>query len=502
MNAPAFPLSLVWAATVATLGAIITWAWGWSGGLPYDNTSGVWIALADDLAHGNFYRPIHSELGFGGTRYVPVFFALLAGLMKLGLTPPTAGAVLTFSSLLALGFGAGQLMRLLGASNRLAIICVCLVPASIALQLLGLATKGDLMASALSVWGAIAVLRWKSSPRIGYATLAIAAFTAALLTKFTAGFACAAVVLWALRERRFVPAIILTLGVSLLTSGLLVAFNTASDGRMFEVFAACATGGLDLAYAMRAPWWFLRVAGQDPFFLTLFFAGVAAALRRGRRGGLDWLLVYFITTAVGTAALFVTPGADSNHLIDLLIASVVVLAVELTQGGSPRTTSKIAFAFTVAIAATWIPGVPSVAHLLARSGRPTLDGVAAMARSSPALLQGPILAENPLLPILLDQRPSVLDPFNLRLVTQDSAKLRATFKADLTSRHYAAVVLTNWSGVSLEDMPAQLVAHSSVGVDQFYGEVHFPANFLETLHAHYRITQIVHPFVVFEPRTE
>lgn len=502
MNAPAFQRSLVWAATAATLGAIITWAWGWSGGLPYDNTSGVWIALADDLAHGDFYRPIHSELGFGGTRYVPAFFALLAGLMKLGLTPPTAGAMLTFSSLLALGFGARQLMRLLGASNRLAIICVCLVPASIALQLLGLATKGDLMASALSVWGAIAVLRWKASPHIGYATLAITAFTAALLTKFTAGFACAAVVMWALRERRFVPAIILTLGVSLLTGGILGALNAASDGRMLEVFAACATGGLDLAYAMRTPWWFLRVAGQDPFFLVLFLAGVAAALRRGRRGGLDWLLVYFITTSLGTAALFVTPGADSNHLIDLLIASVVMLAVELSQGGSPRTTSKIAFAFTVAIAATWIPGVPSVSHLLARSGRPTLDGIAAMANGSPALLHGPILAENPLLPILFNQRATMLDPFNLRLVAVDSAELSTTFRGNLITRHYAAVVLTNWSGASLDNMPAQLAAHSSAGFDQFYGEVHFPAGFLETLHTHYQITQVVHPFVVFEPKTK
>ena len=38
-----------------------------------DHPSGAWATLADDLLHGTFYRPVESALGWGGTRYPPVY---------------------------------------------------------------------------------------------------------------------------------------------------------------------------------------------------------------------------------------------------------------------------------------------------------------------------------------------------------------------------------------------------------------------------------------------
>jgi hypothetical protein len=68
-----------WAAGLVSLvTGVLLMIWFWRGGLPYDATSGVWTALADDLVHGDFYRPVQSTLGYGGTRYMPVFFSLLA----------------------------------------------------------------------------------------------------------------------------------------------------------------------------------------------------------------------------------------------------------------------------------------------------------------------------------------------------------------------------------------------------------------------------------------
>src|SRR2546425_3473988 len=72
--------------------------WYWPGALPQDNASGVWTALAQDLARGIFYRPTADAFGFGGTRYMPLFFALHAGLIRLSIDPVTAGVALSLAS--------------------------------------------------------------------------------------------------------------------------------------------------------------------------------------------------------------------------------------------------------------------------------------------------------------------------------------------------------------------------------------------------------------------
>src|ERR1035438_7001751 len=49
---------------------------GWREGVSLTPTSGTWIALAVDLKHGMFYRPMYGDLGYGGTRYLPLHFVL------------------------------------------------------------------------------------------------------------------------------------------------------------------------------------------------------------------------------------------------------------------------------------------------------------------------------------------------------------------------------------------------------------------------------------------
>src|SRR2546428_8686787 len=80
---------------VPFLGSIALMAWYWPGALPQDSSSGVWTALAQDFAKGVFYRPTVSAFGFGGTRYMPLFFVLHGALIRLAFDPVTAGGVLT-----------------------------------------------------------------------------------------------------------------------------------------------------------------------------------------------------------------------------------------------------------------------------------------------------------------------------------------------------------------------------------------------------------------------
>src|SRR2546422_2943002 len=86
---------LVWVAClVPSASSLALILWYWPGSLPQDNASGVWTALAQDLARGIFYRPTADAFGFGGTRYMPLFFALHAGLIRLSVDPVTAGVAL------------------------------------------------------------------------------------------------------------------------------------------------------------------------------------------------------------------------------------------------------------------------------------------------------------------------------------------------------------------------------------------------------------------------
>ena len=42
--------------------------------------------------------------------------------------------------------------------------------------------------------------------------------------------------------------------------------------------------------------------------------------------------------------------------------------------------------------------------------------------------------------------------------------------------------------------------HSSLGVDRFYGEVHFPPGFLDLMKKHYFLSFVKKPYVVYEPK--
>jgi hypothetical protein len=490
----------LWLAGILSLAAGLSlMCWFWPGGLPYDSTSGVWTALADDVAHGVLYRPVLGPLGYGGTRYMPLFFTLHGLLIRAGVPAVGAGLLLTLASLGLLGVGTRMLMRRFGAAHVIAWPCLLLVPASIAFQLLTVSVKGDLLAAAFSVCGLIAAVIWSGKPAPLGGWLAAAGFAAALLTKFTAGFALGAAVLWLIRQRRWAMAGALVAGtLGLVAVGLTLVYGL-SAGHIVESFRVCATGGLNASYAWKFPGWFAAVAGQDPFFLAIFIAAGAAAARRFMRSGPDLPGIYFTVTAVGTVGLFASPGTDSNHLIDLLVASVVLLAVELTQGGLGRKVTWTAGVFALTVAATWLPGLPSVRHFFEARGRPTMAAVQEIQRRLPPGGSKRLLAENPLLPIALGQRPEVLDCFSLRLLAARVPEVGAEFMSNLTARRYSAVVLINWSGADLHDLPAALSSHTSTGVNQFYGEVHFPPGFLETLQANYRLSFTVPPFVVFEP---
>ena len=91
----------------------------WESGNALNHVSGVWLTLADDLARGTLYRPLHARRRrYGGTRYFPLAFALEAGLVRDGRPAPRRGVRGSRSRRgSSSSLGVAALLRALGAAR-------------------------------------------------------------------------------------------------------------------------------------------------------------------------------------------------------------------------------------------------------------------------------------------------------------------------------------------------------------------------------------------------
>ncbi len=62
-------------AFVVAVTVVRTTIW-WKTGAGISFASGVMITMAADLTRATFYRPLFGPVGYGGTRYFPLYFSL------------------------------------------------------------------------------------------------------------------------------------------------------------------------------------------------------------------------------------------------------------------------------------------------------------------------------------------------------------------------------------------------------------------------------------------
>ena len=268
---------MLWLVALLAVGqAIGIAAWYWPGAMADTDTAGVWTALADDVAHGDFYRPLQGPLGTGGTRYMPLFFTLHGGLIWAGLSPLTAGVGLTLASALALVGALGALLRRLAVPRDIAWPAAALMGGTVTFGLMTLTVRGDFLAAALNLAGVTAALGWREKGGGARLGLAAALFAAAFLTKLTTVFGLAAVAGWMLtRGERAAAFRLVAASAGLMLAGLVIA-EWASDGRMLASFRAVADGGTDLAFALSGPRRLLTNCADDPLLCFLLVPAVVA----------------------------------------------------------------------------------------------------------------------------------------------------------------------------------------------------------------------------------
>ncbi|HEX9052504.1 MAG TPA: hypothetical protein VF841_18400, partial [Anaeromyxobacter sp.] len=218
--------------------------------------------------------------------------------------------------------------------------------------------------------------------------------------------------------------------------------DALSGGRFLAILRACAVdvtpGG-----ALRAP---ARLAEDlvlaDPAGLVLALCAAAAVLAaapatvralraRGPAPGVLLPALWLGASAGAALVVYASPGAGLNHLVELEAAAALAIGAA-TLGPAPRAArlvAPVAAAAGLAIAlVTWRDDL--------RTSR--LDE---LRRVVAALPRGPVLSEDPTVPLLAGARPVVLDPWMLRVAAERDPAIATRLAAELARGRYAAVVL-------------------------------------------------------------
>lgn len=453
-----------------------------------DHSAGVMISLARDLTQGVFYRPLFGTLGYGGTRYFPLYFTLNALLLKLGVPVLLAAYLLSFAAMLALLAGTFCLLIRIGVRRGLAAAAIGTLVASVSAQLAVVCPSADGLASALNVWGAVLLI----SPNLTSRRVLLGAFLFILgwAAKLTACFGLIAAVAWLLMtgaRRRAVQ-----LGVATVTGYLLVVgiMLIGSQGRVLRIFAACALGGTGWKRFLNAPLFMEWDAFHHDLglFLLVFFSIVAvgadllespaACIKR-------FSTLLFASALLLTVLIYGSPGTNVNHLLEVQVASVVVLA-HLTTRPPPTQRQIGIYALVLAVL------IPAARSMWQTTSQKTFDSP--VARNESCFRESvriskksdrPVLAENPVISVLAGQVPYVLDPWMMSVVRRRIPQFGDPLLERLQHQAFGAVIL-------LKD------PRTDYG-RQWYDKQDFGPGFIVALTAHYRLLSVVNEEFVYVP---
>lgn len=474
------------AAGIVVLTTLLRTAIWWRTDAGISFASGVMITMASDLTHGTFYRSLFGPLGYGGTRYFPLYFCLHALLLKLGMPVLLSAYLLSAASVVLLILGSYRLLRALGVEIWLAVCSALMLLAAASVQLSLTTPQADGLAAALNVWGlAIIAPVPRSRGRIHLTALL---FTLAWSAKLTTVFGLAAAIIWLLFTGCKRVAWLLageTLCGYLIVGGAMIA---ASRGRVVEIFRACASGGTDWRFILTSP---LRIESMAVYTDPILTAFAVLALLMllivvvSKKLWHSLPALFLIATLAVTIVIFGSPGTAGNHLLDLQVAAVILLASCVAHSTSHLQRQIGVYALAL---------LTMAASLLLWKNMTTWSRwyhphefqrvIAAIHPNGK-----PILAENPIVPVLARQQPYVLDPWMVQLLGTHFPRFQEPLLERLRHQDFSAVVLT--SGNIAEN-----------GAKGWFDNNSFGPGFVAALNDHYQLALQIERDWIYLPRTK
>ena len=473
-------LAALWTmAIVAVAAAARLLIWYWPGRVFDGVTSHIWTALAWDLAHGHFYRSPLGPDGYGGTRYMPLLFGAQALLMRLGLDPIHAGVLLMQGSVLAAAAALYAALRAHQIPRRLAAPLALAVFGTVIYQQYCTDLDPDYLAFALAMSSVPLAVR---SVRLNQARWLFAAGLAvvlAALTKVTALAYLAPIAWWLLTSGRSRAAAWFVLGTIALFTAAAGLVEVASHGVFLESFRATISGGMGPPDVWRAVPKFFREIAIDPFVAVPFIVACWCGFVRPGRLGLPQMVL--VTASAITLVIFASPGTVGNHLVDLHMASLLLAGVGMADNQLPARAAAAVFAGMAAAMAAIslpVPGIPSVIATLRAQSLPSRATVRAVHEEFlPAGTR--YLSTDPVIAVLHDEPPLLLDAFNLNRYVRERAPAGRDVEERLRRHDFAFVILREECGLSVDRNDLERLIHST-----------------------YDVRAVRRPFVVLVPRAD
>jgi len=215
---------------------------------------------------------------------------------------------------------------------------------------------------------------------------------------------------------------------------LVLLVQWASQGRGIGIFLSTASAGGGLRRITEGPsFFFQQLSSRDKAVGGFWVAALLMILARRNWTSLPTLL--FAYSTLGTIAIFGSPGTDMNHLMDLHLASLLVLAVECQFGWFARAVVFLAMLVVLHASHSCINDIRDMRRLNTRANL-----YACLADVEKSSSNGPILAEDPVLPIIAGQRPYLLDYFMLQ-VNWRRPHFGDEIRNDLSQQRFKAVVV-------------------------------------------------------------
>lgn len=449
-----------------------------TGGHDVNLVSGVWLALAFDLQQGVFYRPLVEDGYYGGTRYFPLLFLLIAGGLRAGLPVLAAGQLAGFISGAILASGAYALLTRLSVDRPLAAGGALLTVAPYFVVESIFAIRAEPLAAGLVLWGASFVMVCMQRSRTsGWVLPSAICFTLAVAAKPTAVYAPVAAVLalgWAGRQRDGVRlALLSAAGLATLMAGIWLA----SDGRAIDAFRTGALAG-------EAPWSLfgplIRLEAVRlvlaSHYLTATLVLVAGAMIFSPRHAVALPGLLAVTASLAAAVALATPGTIlTNQGVEPYAASAVFLVWAAHARTGLRPVGHLAVAGLLLWAAAYNGRVLTTLIREDVATRATAERTALL--TAAAQCSGTWLSESPLLPVLAGHRPLLLDPFAFRVAALKRPALAEDLVTRLRHREFGCVVLE----MDPESDPGR----------GWYANVHLGAPVIDALLEHYAYQESV-----------
>jgi hypothetical protein len=411
-------------------------SWKHDGDLDH-NSPGTWLCMAVDARDGMLYRPVVSEIGYGGTRYAPLFAVLIAGAMRAGMGPVAGGFVVGIGAVLVAIAGLYALLRKLGAPAAVAGAMAIFLIAADTTHSLILGIKCDLLPVGFTLWG-LACVVWAAESRRVHLAMGAAAicFALALATKITSAFGVGTAIIWLVlaRKPKLAGFLVVYWGIAMAIAGGII--EAGSHGRAGEILFASATGGGGLSHLTKGPMLLVKdIAAHDRPLLAFWVMAIALIAAARAWGSMPAILLVLAT--LGTMAIYGSPGTHSNHLVDMTAASILVL------GAPSARRAVLQRCFWGVSTAVVLFAAVSCWRQAREIRRVDLAGqmqdVLHDAESSTS--DGPILSEFPLIPVLAGVRPYMLDSFIFRALRARDPGIAGKLWFDLDHRAFRAVIL-------------------------------------------------------------